>query len=76
VCVVCVYTSGPSRETLANTVSTTSEVDEVLIPKSSSKSLRYLTCPSESVFHFSLSTMYVKTFQVHGKITEGIVSPG
>jgi uncharacterized protein YqhQ len=25
------------------------------------------------VFHFSLSRLYVKTFQVHGKITEGIV---
>jgi hypothetical protein len=25
------------------------------------------------VFHFSLSTLYVKTFQVHRKITEGIV---
>ena len=28
------------------------------------------------VFHFSLSTLYVKTFQVHGKITESIVFPG
>ncbi len=28
------------------------------------------------VFHFSLSRLYVKTFQVHGKITEGIVFPG
>ncbi len=28
------------------------------------------------VFHFSLSTMYVQTFQVHRKITEGIVFPG
>jgi hypothetical protein len=28
------------------------------------------------VFHFSLSSLYVKTFQVHGKITEGIALSG
>jgi hypothetical protein len=27
-------------------------------------------------FHFSLSRLYVKTFQVHGKITEDIVLSG
>jgi hypothetical protein len=29
-----------------------------------------------TILDFSLSRLYVKTFQVHGKITEGIVFPG